>query len=75
MKINMNDIVRIKLTFHGQRVLMARDEAVKETFHLHSLKPVPTEIEMPLWEVMQVFGNDCGLGFQMPFETDIEVKD
>lgn len=70
MKINVNDKVRVKLTPHGE-IILAMDEYATD-------KPdVDGWLEMPLWELMRVFGPVMFHGNpNLPFEgNEVKLKD
>lgn len=69
MKININDRVRVKLTPHG-KIIMAMNE--------YSVDKPDADgwLELPLWELMWVFGQCMFHGNpNLPFEgNEIELK-
>lgn len=65
---NINDVMYVKLTDYG-RQLMASDR--------YPVTKVPDKdgyTKWQMWELMQHFGPQCGLGQTLPFETTILVQ-
>lgn len=67
MKFNINNKVRVRLTPRGREIL-GREKYLR------------TEDEFgwstwQLWVLMSTFGEHVGLGFDPPFETEIELAE
>jgi hypothetical protein len=83
MKFNVNDTVRVRLTDLGRKtlaVLRADENAkIKARFpEVDALQPLAVpEVEgwseWVLWEVMATFGEFCGNGSPLMFETEMEL--
>jgi len=79
IKFNINQTVRVKLTEHGRRIHRQFRELnarlpLKGTFKYTP----PKEDEegwsrWQLWELMERFGEHCGMCKTLPFETEIEL--
>ncbi len=81
---NVNDRVRVKLTDHGRAVHRADEIAFWQSGNCPSVvakrqidnytPPVEDAdgwSSFVLWDLMNRFGKHMGMGFQVPFETDI----
>lgn len=77
MKFNVNSEVGLKITNTGWKFidqLNATDPVYKG--NPLNLKPGKDGLVwMALWQVMQIFGPSCYMGFDPTFETDIELKE
>lgn len=79
MKFNVNEYVRVKLTERGRQILL--DEAAefrREHPQVKSPHSLPKEDEegwskWQMWSLMQHFGPHIHLGFDPPFETEIDI--
>jgi hypothetical protein len=67
MKLNINNIVKVKLTEHGHRIL--RGNPIAE--YLIADEDGYTEWQM--WLLFHTFGNHLYSGCVLPFETEIEI--
>jgi hypothetical protein len=83
MLINLNDIVRVKLTPYGKEIVAREAEAIQKNFpntHLEVSDFFPKEdedgwSEYQLWLLMFRFGKYITVLAPTPFEMDIEVTD
>ena len=80
MKININDIVKIKINEKGIDILKKEHEELKKYFPKlgdFNLQKVDEYgyTEMQLHDVMRIFGEYLTLGFDLPIETEIIVND
>lgn len=78
MKLNVNVQVKVRLTDIGINILRAKHDELKKTFNrLGDFKSPPVDADgyssFQLWGLMQTFGPHMGLGFNVPFETDIVI--
>lgn len=67
VKLNINDTVKVKLTEHGKNLIKRRPE-------YYNWKLITDEngySEWQLWHLFQTFEGHLGLGFTLPFETEI----
>lgn len=67
MKFNINDYVKVKLTEHGKKILKEKDinNSVDENGYT----------KFQLWDIMNIFGEYCILGCDVPFETEIIIPE
>lgn len=73
MKVNINDIVRIRLTDNGKRIWKEYWEPYTSE-NSKVLDPEDT-VRLSLWEVMNIFGSEMYNGNpDLPFETTLEVE-
>ena len=77
---NVNSYVWIKLTKLGLRKLKERhNEIYKQCPSVGKFTPPETDADgfckMQLWEVMNIFGQCCSNGANIPFETNIRIND
>lgn len=74
-KLNLNSIIKIKLTPHGAEIYYNQNEELIEIIKEKGLKPYPIEKRMPeidkngytkmqLWCFIQLYGDHIGMGFQ-----------
>lgn len=81
MKINLNDIVKVKLTEHGKNIYYHRYDSIsnpKVYGILHKYPKVDEEgyTRMQLWDFMQAYGPYIGLAMPNVIEPlDIIVKE
>jgi len=85
MKVNINDMVKVRLTDEGRRLHRANHDEFVNGIKTRSGKPITLEYDAPkedtdgwsrwqLWSLMQEFGHHMSLGRNPPFETEIEVE-
>lgn len=76
--INLNDMVRVKLTDHGREILRKDYE---DRFAKYGRKYVPPKEDSDgwskwqLWALFQDFGQHIHLGGRLPFETIIQFEE
>lgn len=83
MKININDVVRVRLTDLGRKTLtILRAQENEHLATAGSRVRIPLAVvevdgwsEWQLWELMAAFGEFCGNGLPLMFETEIELPD
>lgn len=83
MKVNINGMVRVRLTDLGRKTLAIL--RAQENEHLAAagsrvrislaVAEVDGWSEWQLWELMAKFGEFCGNGSPLMFETEIELPD
>ena len=81
IKFNINDIIKIRLTDKGRRILRQRyDELTRYSPNLFKKFPYEEpEVDengwstWQMWEVMQIFGPHMGNGFDLCFDTVIQI--
>ena len=78
--LNINSEVRIKLTPSGIRKLRQRHEKLRSKVpSIGRFIPPKADkdgyCEMPLWQIMHIFGEDVNIGLNLPFETEIQIDD
>ena len=79
--LNINHYVRIKLTEFGFEKLKKNHENLRKNFpSVGEFTPPKVDedgfCEMPLWQVMHIFGEDMLIGpINLPFETEIQIED
>ena len=75
MKFNINNKIRFKITEHGWDYI--RDK--NKTDPVYKRYPITFKVDSDgyctkqLWSVMEFFGAGMTMGFQLLFETDIEL--
>lgn len=79
MKLNVNEKVKVRLTDIGINILRSNHDELKKTFNrLGDFKAPTVDADgyssFQLWVLMQTFGPHMGLGFNVPFETDIIIE-
>lgn len=64
--VNLNDRVKFKLTEAGRKAMQARHDNAKTYMKNLPEKTfaVGQEVSMPLWDVIQLFGETTGLGLE-----------
>jgi hypothetical protein len=87
MKLNVNDTVRVRLTDLGRKTLAVLRAKTNEGIAAMCIPgsdppqvPLTAEevdgwSEWQLWVLMETFGEFCGNGMPLMFETEIEVPD
>lgn len=77
MKFNINETVRVKLTDFGRATLIQKAENLEKMYGFRIRKhPYPKEdadgySTWQMWKLMEDLGQYVGLGYQLPFETEI----
>lgn len=77
IKFNVNNKVRVKLTDKGRAALRKQWETMFAGYLDKYPYRAPTEdadgwSEWQLWGLMESLGAECTIGFDPPFETEIE---
>ena len=76
MKFNINHCVRIKLTDRGRQILEDQwKEILPKEEYEHPKEDDEGYIEMQLWIILNRFGSYTHMGCDLPFETEIIIKD
>jgi len=83
MKFNVNDVVRVRLTDLGRKTLaVLRAQENEQLAAAGSRIRIPLAVaevdgwsEWQLWDLMATFGEFCGNGLPLMFETEIELPD
>lgn len=83
MKFNVNDVVRVRLTSLGRRTLAILNARKNEELAAAGSRArIPLAVvevdgwsEWQLWDLMATFGEFCGNGSPLMFETEIELPD
>lgn len=79
MKVNLNSVVKVKLTEHGRRVLFSRHRLETEwgaqsrelaEFVIAS----SNEYRCQFWKLMQIFGSSMGSGYEVFEDMNVEVE-
>ena len=79
MKININDVVKVRLTEYGRKIHRGNHQKFWSMLGKCDVKYFPPEedengwSEWQLWDLMNEFGKHVGLGSKLPFETEIEI--
>lgn len=80
MRFNVNNTVRVKLREPGHRALRKNHERLMQALpEAARWEYVPPKTngdgwsEWQLWNLMQEFGPHISMGFDPPFETEIEL--
>jgi hypothetical protein len=66
-KININDMVQVKLTERGIRHMKENDSVMAEFHFDKNTKTVRTE----LWQLMNTFGDTMYMGAEQMFENNV----
>lgn len=80
LNLNINDTVRIKITQAGFKFLERQHKDLNSKYNTNTPYKAPNvdkdgHTEMPLWEVMQLFGDQMYNGNpDIPYETSIALK-
>jgi hypothetical protein len=78
-KMNINDYVWVKLTDKGREILKAGHDTLRASYPktikewVDPTDPKTGYAQFQLHEIMYVFGEHCGLGFVVPFDTEIRL--
>lgn len=80
MRFNINDHVRVRLTPYGRRVLEQNHEEFYRSIGIDRPYSPPREdasgwSEWQFWSLMSAFGRNVFAGNEVPFETEIEIRD
>lgn len=71
MKFNINETVRVRLTPNGKNVYA---NYLKQFKNIGVNQNVPEQLEMPLWEFCQIFGQEMYNGNpRAPFTVNNEI--
>jgi hypothetical protein len=82
-KVNINESVKVKVNELGKSILINRRKELNERIESRGGKglgefQLKTDDEgyttFQLWELMNTFGAVLTMGFEVPFETDIIIK-
>jgi hypothetical protein len=82
-KVNVNEQVKVKLTGLGLSIITNRRRELNQMIESRGGKglgefQLKTDDEgyttFQLWDLMQTFGSVLTMGFEIPFETDIIIK-
>lgn len=77
--LNINSIVRIKLTPYGLEVLKSRHKKLRSSYpSIGKLPELDKDgyCEMQLWKIMNIFGEvmqDDGTDMNVPFDFNIQI--
>ena len=80
MKFNINDMVKVKLTKAGVNELRRAHEDLNERCccDFPFTEPLVDEdgySKFQLWCLMSNLGHKCGMGHELPFETNIIIEE
>ena len=79
MKINVNQRTKIKLMPRGVKAFNRHYEKLgldpKPYWEMAGKNTEEGWIELPLWDVIHIFGAACYMGPDAPFETEIEIAE
>ena len=78
--INVNSMVRVKLTNYGRDIYYHQYDETNERFPSAFIAPSYPKTEDgylkdQLWSVMHIFGKYLALGARRPFDADIVIDD
>jgi len=78
MKFNINDSVKVKLNDRGREILKQQHDLLFKDIPRYREFTLPQEDEQgwstwQLWRLMETFGPHISIGFEVPFETEIEI--
>lgn len=74
-EINLNDIVLIRVNTSGWIVFNEyyKNLGLNPNDYKRIYEQPDGKLEMTLWQVMKIFGNAVGSGFEPPIELKLEV--
>jgi hypothetical protein len=82
MKVNINDIVRVRLTDEGRAIHRRNYDALMtalpQAARFEYMPPKESQdgwSEWQMWHLLQQFGLWCRMGFTPPFETVIDIPE
>lgn len=83
MNFNINYSVKVKLTNFGKKIWFHKDDDFREKLEAMGLFPELPKVddngysEIPLWELMKVFGSymTTNQSQELPFETEIIIPE
>jgi hypothetical protein len=77
-KFNINATVKVKLSERGKQIHREEWECVFGNNPNFTYSPPQEDEEgyskWQMWSLMEMFGSYCGLGFDLPFHTDILIE-
>jgi hypothetical protein len=78
VQFNVNELVRVRLTEYGRKVLREQHDELRRTFpNLSAYAEPRTDADgftsFQLWSLMESLGPYCGLACPLPFETTIRL--
>lgn len=79
LRFNINEYVRVKLTPRGRAIHRAQHDDLSARFPSAKFTySAPVEdadgwSQWQAWTLMETFGQHVGMGFELPFETTIEI--
>lgn len=78
-RLNVNDVVRVKLTAEGRKIHAKAHVDFWATVGQQKKYTPPKEdaegwSEWQLWSLMDAFGKHLGMGLPLPFETEIVIN-
>lgn len=78
-KINLNDLIKVQLKEEGKHIYIHQYDHLPgmENYYLTMKNNLDENgfVEMQLWHFIQVFGPYMRMGFELPFSTNIYLRD
>jgi hypothetical protein len=74
VRVTLNDIVRVKLTDYGRKVMRENHEDLKASAYHAPEEDENGYSKWQLWCLMEEFGAHMRWGGELPFELEIDVK-
>jgi hypothetical protein len=80
-QFNINGYVHVKLTDYGRKIHKERDDEFRKRFPMCRTIYIPPEEEKDgwskwqMWDLMETFGEHCGLCKELPFDTTIRFEE
>lgn len=74
MRVTLNDIVRVKLTDYGRKVMRENHEDLKASAYHAPEEDADGYSKWQLWCLIEEFGAHMRWGGELPFELEIDVK-
>ena len=89
VKINLNDIVKVKLTDYGKEIYYHRHDGLIECMRYHGIESTTIKPSFPkeddegkskfqLWDFIELYGEHIGMGKSNviePLDIEVEVSD
>lgn len=81
-QMNLNDVVTVRLTNYGVRILREHHLKLERTLNFKNPDRVPRQFVEPehsmyttqWWMLFEVFGNHVGIGKDIPFHLDLSTQ-
>lgn len=68
--LDLHDRVHVKLTKRGKKIYSKYAQRYFIKKNLYAKPAADGHLELDLWELMYIFGNECVMGPQTPFKKN-----